>query len=132
MKSSKLSMAAAIIVLLFTNLSFRTSPTEDSFVEVYFSNKLDISDLAKMQSDLSKKDIKLNYDYLKFNKDGKLKGIEYHVSYKKIGGSDETTDTNTEIGFIINTDPSPKSKYGIIVGKKEDIQKRHMVLDSQK
>ena len=132
MKSSKFYMAAAIIVLLFTNLSFRSSPTEDSFTEVYFTNKLDINDLAKMQSDLSKKDIILNYDYLKFNADGKLKGIEYHVRYKRVGGSDETNDTNTEIGFIVNTDPNPTSKFGIIVGKKDDIQKRHIVLDSQK
>lgn len=107
-------------------------PTGDSYIEIYFSDKLDISDLASIQANLLKKDTKLNYDYLKFDKYGKLRAIEYHVWYKKVGGSDKTTDTNTEIGFIIDTDVNPNPKYGIIVGKKDEIQKLRVKLESKK
>lgn len=130
MKFSKFASTAAIIVLLFGTFAFRSLSNEDPFLEVYFSNKLDISNLAKIQSDLLKKDIKLNYDYLKFGKDGKLEGIKYNVFYKRVGGSDETTDTHTEIGFIIDTAPNPK--YGIIVGEKDKIQKQRISMEEKK
>lgn len=132
MKTSNLLIASLVAFLAFANLSFNNAPAEDSFIEVYFSNKQDIKDLAQIQSDLLKKDIKLNYDYLKFNKDGKLQEIGYNVKTNKVGGSDETDDTNTEIGFIINTDPNPKAKYGIIVGTKEQVQTIHKNYEGQK
>jgi hypothetical protein len=130
MKYLKFTKVAAITVLLFSNLSFRTISTEDHFVEVYFSDKLDINNLSKLQSDLLEKNIKLNYDYLKFTKDGKLEEIEYDVTYEKVRGSDKTTDTHSPIGFIIDTNVNPK--FGIIVGAKEAIQKRRMLLETQK
>ena len=52
------------------------------------------------------------------------------VTAENFPGSDKTDDTNKEIGFIISTDPNPK--YGIIVGSKETIQKRRLVLETQK
>jgi hypothetical protein len=70
MKSSKIAKCIAIIVLLFSNLSLSTKPTGDSFVEVYFSGKQDIIDLVGIQADLAKQAIKLNYDFLRFNKEG--------------------------------------------------------------
>ncbi|MEO8820780.1 MAG: hypothetical protein ABI267_10955, partial [Ginsengibacter sp.] len=103
----------------FCNLSFRNTPTDDSYIEIYFSDKLDISYLASIQSNLSKKYIKLNYDYLKFDKDGKLRAIEYHVWYKKVGGSDKTTETNKENGFIINTDLPPDTNMVLSSVKKK-------------
>ena len=130
MKYSKFAKAGVIIILLFSNLSFRTISNEDSFIEVYFTDKLDISNLAPIQSQLSEKNIRLNYDYLKFNSNGKLREIGYHVTYKKASGSYETTDTHTEIGFIIDITPNPK--YGILIGTKEDIQKRRLVYERLK
>jgi hypothetical protein len=129
MKYLKLTKAAAAIVLLLSILSFR-SKTEDSYIEVYFSDTLNISNLSAIQSDLAEKNIKLNYDYLKFNKDGKLNEIKYSVWYKKVGGSDETNNAHNPIGFIIDTNSNPK--YGIIVGQKDKIQKSRMDWENKK
>jgi len=109
-------------LLFFCDFSSRVKTYESHFIEVYFSNKLTLSDLAKTQSDLSAKSIKLNYDYLRFGSDGKLTEIEYHVSAEKFGASDRSTNTAIELGFIIDTDPNPK--FGIIAGTREQIQKR--------
>lgn len=130
MKYLKVSKAATVVVLLLFILSFRYKTTEDNYIEVYFSDSLNISNLSAIQSDLAEKNIKLNYDYLKFNSDGKLKEIKYRVWYKKVGGGDETTDAHNSIGFIIDTNPNPK--YGIIVGEKDKIQKRRMDLERKK
>ena len=130
MKYLKLTKVAAVAILLLFILSFRSKTTEDSYIEVYFSDTLDISNLSAIQSDLAQKNIKLNYDYLKFNKDGKLKEIKYFVWYKKTGGGDETNDAHNPLGFIIDTNPNPK--YGIIVGSKDGIQKRRLEWESKK
>jgi len=130
MKYLKVAKAAAAIVLLLSILSFRSKTTEDSYIEVYFSDTLNISDLSAIQSDLAEKNIKLNYDYLKFNKDGKLKEIKYSVWYKKVGGGDETNNAQNLIGFIIDTNSNPK--YGIIVGQKDKIQKSRMDWENKK
>lgn len=130
MKYLKVTKTSAVAVLLLFILSFRYQPAEDNYLEVYFSDTLTISNLSAIQSDLAEKQIKLNYDYLKFNKDSRLKEIKYQVWYKKVGGGDETTDTRKPIGFIIDTNPNPK--YGIIVGAKDKIQKQRMDLESKK
>ena len=130
MKYLKLTKVAAVAILLLFILSFRSKTTEDSYIEVYFSDTLDISNLSAIQSDLAQKNIKLKYDYLKFNKDGKLKEIKYFVWYKKAGGGDETNDAHNPLGFIIDTNPNPK--YGIIVGSKDGIQKRRLEWESKK
>lgn len=127
MKYSKIGVVGIVITLFFSSFTPLSKPPEDSFIEVYFSNKLNLADLAKIQSDLAEKEIRLNYDYLKFGNDGQLAGIEYHVKAWKVGGSDSTSDTRAEIGFIIDTAKNPK--YGIIVGPKNAIQKRRMVLE---
>jgi len=49
------------------------------------------------------------------------------VKSGNVSGADETEDTQKEIGFIINNNPN--SKYGIIVGEKESIQKRRAILE---
>jgi len=74
-----------------------------------------------MKKELSEKGINLSYDYIKFTKDGKLSGIEYHVTSGKVSAADKSEDLDKEIGFIINNDP--KGKYGIIAGEKESILK---------
>jgi len=130
MKYLKFTKTAAIIVLLFSNLSFRAISNEDQFVEVYFSDKLDIQNLSQIKTELSKENIVLNYNYLQFDDDGKLKEIEYHVTYQKVGGSDKATNIHSPIGFIIDTNVNPK--YGIIVGSKEAIQKRRLLLENLK
>jgi hypothetical protein len=100
---------------------------QKGLIEVYFSNRLDIADLAKIKTDLSEKGFKLNYDYLKFAGDGKLSAIKYFVKAEKFGGGDESDSLNTELGFIINT--SPNRKYDIMVGTKEQIQKKRMTFE---
>jgi hypothetical protein len=130
MKYLKVTRTFVVAVLLLFILSFHYKPAEDNYLEVYFSDTLTIGNLSAIQSDLAEKQIKLSYDYLKFNNDGKLKEIKYHVWYKKVGGGDETTDTHNPIGFIIDTNPNPK--YGIIVGAKDKIQKQRMDLESKK
>lgn len=65
-----------------------------------------------------------------YTQNNELGVIEYQVTTDKFDGSDKTDDTNKEIGFIISTDP--KSKFGIIVGSKESIQKRKIALENQK
>ncbi len=132
MKYLKAINCIAFTFIFFSNTSFRMKPTDDSFVEVYFSDKQNISDLAGIQATLAKQEIKLNYDLLRFDKEGKLQAIEYHVSYKKVSGSDKTNSTHEEIGFIINTDPHPNKHYGIIVGSKDSIQKRRKELENKK
>ncbi|MGN6193626.1 MAG: hypothetical protein ACTHOB_01730 [Ginsengibacter sp.] len=127
MKYSKVTKAATVVALLLFILSFRYKTTEE--IEVYFSDSFNISNLSAIQSDLAEKNIQLNYDYLKFNSDGKLKEIKYRVWYKEVGGGDETTDAHNSIGFIIDTNTNPK--YGII-GEKDKIQKRRMDLESKK
>jgi hypothetical protein len=67
---------------------------------------------------------------LKFGDNGKLVAIKYNVKAETFSGGDETDNLNNEIGFIINT--SPISKYAIIVGSKEQIQKRRAILENQK
>jgi hypothetical protein len=95
-----------------------------------FSNKLEITDLAKIETDLLEKGFKLNYNYLKFGDNGKLEAIKYYVKADKFSGSDESNNLTNETGFIINT--NPKRKYDIIVGPKEQIQKKRMMFETQK
>jgi hypothetical protein len=130
MKLSKITLVGTLLIVFLSNFIKPSIKLDNSLIEVYFSNKQDIGNLAKIKSDLLEKSIKLNYDYLKFTPNGKLSAIEYQVTTDKFGGSDKTDDTNKEIGFIISTDP--KSKFGIIVGTKESIQKRKIALENQK
>jgi hypothetical protein len=129
MKILKISIIAVFAILPFTNFAQQAINFESGYTEVFFSNKLDINDLAKIETDLSEKGINLNYNYLKFAKDGKLVAIEYHVTAGKVGAADKTEDTNVAIGFIVNTDPH--GKYGIIAGQKESIQKRRIELEKK-
>jgi hypothetical protein len=130
MKFSKIAITGLLMVLFFSNFKEATRCYQNSLIEVYFSNKLDIADLANMKTDLSEKGYKLNYDYLKFGDDGKLAAIKYYVKAEKFGGADESDNLNTELGFIINT--SPNRTYDIIVGTKEQIQKRRMMFENKK
>ncbi|MDP4164246.1 MAG: hypothetical protein Q8898_14185 [Bacillota bacterium] len=122
MKFSKIVITGLLVVLFFTD--FKEAPVyyQNSLIEVYFSNKLDIADLAEIKADLAEKGFKLNYDYLKFGDNGKLTAIKYYVKAEKFGGGDESYNLNNELGFIINT--SPNRKYDIIVGTKDQIQKK--------
>jgi len=129
MKSSKILILGIFVILLFSNFRQRSIWFQNGLIEVYFSNKLDIADLSKIKTDLLEKGIKLNYDYLKFGEDGKLVAIKYRVRGDKFGGADETDNLNNEIGFIINTNPN--RKYDIIVGPKDDVQKRRIALSKQ-
>ena len=118
-----------LATLLFC--SFLTPKAVDNnYIEMYFSRNLDINDLVKMKSELSSKNIQLNYSSLGFDNNGKLLKINYNVVTNKFSGSDKSEDLNEQIGFIICTDPNPK--YGIIVGKKEYIEKRRLVLEDKK
>jgi len=128
MKYLTTTVIGILSILFLSNFSLRIQTHENHNIEVYFSNKLTLADLAKTQSELSAKSIKLNYDYLRFGSDGKLTEIEYHVSTEKFGASDKSTNTEIELGFIINTDPNPK--FGIIAGTKEQIQKRLKALEN--
>ena len=130
MKFEKLIIVGSFLILFFSNFTQSARHIKNDIIEVYFSNKLDISDLSKIKADLVKESILLNYDYLKFTTEGKLSAIEYHVKAKKFGGSDKTDDTNKEIGFIVNF--APNAKYGIIIGEKDTIKKRKEVLENQK
>jgi len=130
MKFSKIVITALLVVLFFTNFKEAPAYYQNSLTEVYFSNKLDITDLAKIKTDLAEKGFKLNYDYLKFGDKGNLTAIKYFVKAAKFGGGDESDSLNNEPGFIINT--SPNRKYDIIVGTKDQIQKRRMTLENQK
>ncbi len=118
------------IAIILTLLSFNRNPNqsiEDSFIEVYFSNKLEFNDLIKIKLDLSEKGIRVNYKKLEFTEDGKLSSINYKVTADKVGGSDQTDSLTEEIGFIINT--SPKPRYGIIVGTKSQVQARRKEIE---
>jgi hypothetical protein len=130
MKFSKIAITGLLMVIFFSNFKEASMCYQNSLIEVYFSNRLDIADLAKIKTDLSEKGFKLNYDYLKFEGDGKLSAIKYFVKAEKFGGGDESDSLNTELGFIINT--SPNRKYDIIVGTKEQIQKRRMTFENKK
>jgi len=130
MKFPKILKQGSFIVLAISCFSFCLKPTEERYVEVVFSHNLAISDLALIQNNLFKKEIFLNYDYLKFDKDGKLQAIKYSVKYKKVGGSDESEDMKRELGFIINTDSNLHPKYGIIVGFKDQIEKRRIQIEN--
>lgn len=130
MKFSKIVITGLFVVLFFSNFKEVSICYQDSLIEVYFSNKLEITDLAKIKTDLSEKGFKLNYDYLKFGDNGKLIAIKYYVKAEKFGGGDESNNLNNEIGFIINTSPNPK--YNIIVGTKEQIQKKRKMFENQK
>ncbi len=129
-KFSKSAFIGILVILFFSNFEGRLACFQKSFIEVYFSNKLNIDDLAKIKTDLSKKEINLNYDYLKFGDDGKLVAIKYYVKGEKFGGGDEADSlNNNEIGFIINT--SLNRKYNVIVGSKKSIQKKRIALENQ-
>lgn len=127
MKLLKLFTLGLFAVLLFSNFTNPTSSSDDKVIEIYFSNKLDIIDLSNIKKDLQQKGIKLDYKSLKFGEDGKLTQINYHVKSGNVSGADETEDTQKEIGFIINNNPN--SKYDIIVGEKDSIQKRRAILE---
>jgi len=129
MKYAKMTIVGACLILFCSNFSAPPKVLEDTFVEIYFSNKLNLSDLAGIQSSLAAKEIKLNYTHLRFDTDGKLTEIEYRVAFHGVGGGDQTDNTKIEIGFIVNT--SIKPKYGIIVGDKESIQKRRLIFENQ-
>lgn len=129
MKLSKLTFTGVFLIIFLSNYAQGPNNFSKNIVEVYFSNKLDISDLSKIKLDLQEKNIQLSYRSLKFSPEGKLAAIEYDVRAKKYSGSDKADDLNKEIGFIINTDST--SKYGIFVGQKEVIQNRRKVLEKQ-
>ena len=130
MKFSKIVVTGLLVVFFFSNFKDPSKRNQNNLIEVYFSNKLEIADLAKMKTDLLEKGFKLNYDYLRFGDNGKLKAIKYNVKADKFSGADESNNLTTEIGFVINT--SPSRKYDIIVGTKEQIQKRRMMFENQK
>lgn len=132
MEVLKLLKPAVVAILLFSNLSFCSIPTDDQYIEVYFSDKLNINDLAKIETEMAERNIKLTYNYLRFNDKGKLKEIDYYVWYKRSGGGDKITDTHKENGFIINIDPDPKAKYDVIVGDKDRIQQWRISLEKKK
>ena len=130
MKFSKLLLTGLLVIFLFSNFKNPSKRYQNNLIEVYFSNKLEIADLAKIKKDLLEKGFKLNYYYLKFGENGKLQAIKYYVKADKFGGGDESNNLTTEIGFVINTTPS--RKYDIIVGTKEQIPKRRMMFENQK
>ena len=109
--------------------SFYIKPTSDKYVEVCFSDTLGIKDLSSIKNNLAENEIFLNFDYLKFNNNGKLQAIKYSVKYKTVGGADESKDMKKELGFIVNTDSNPHAKYGIIVGFKDQIEKRRIEIE---
>ena len=58
-----------------------------------------------------------------------MTAIKYFVKAEKFGGGDESDNLNSEMGFIINT--GPNRKYDIIVGSKEEIEKRRLAFENQ-
>lgn len=121
MKFTKITFVAIFFLLPFSNFAQHAVNFQNGYTTVFFSHQLNFDDLSKMKKELSEKGINLSYDYLKFTKDGKLSGIEYHVTSGKVSAADKSEDLDKEIGFIINNDP--KGKYGIIAGEKESILK---------
>ena len=86
MKVLKYLFTVLLVLICFSNIKEVPMWYQNSLIEVYFSNKLDIADLAKIRADLSDKGFKLNYDYLKFGENGKLSAIKYFVKADKFGG----------------------------------------------
>lgn len=93
---------------IFCSFTKHDTSLNENIIEVYFSNKLDIYDLAKIKTDLQQQEIKLDHHSLKFGKDGKLTPISYNVNAGKFSGADSTDDTLKEISFIINKEPYAK------------------------
>ena len=57
--------------------------------------------------------------------------LRLNISSKQISSveGDESDNLNNEMGFIINT--GPNRKYDIIVGSKEEIEKRRLAFENQ-
>ncbi|MGN6533735.1 MAG: hypothetical protein ACTHK0_18490 [Ginsengibacter sp.] len=130
MKFPKIIITGLLVVFFFSSFKDASKRNQNNLIEVYFSNKLEIADLAKIKTDLLEKGFKLNYNYLKFDDNGKLKAIKYYVKADKFSGADESNNLTTEIGFVINT--SAGRKYDIIVGTKAQIQKRRIIFENQR
>lgn len=78
---------------------------ENSSVKVVFNRQLEFNDLAKIKSDLSKKNIVLNYKKLQFDDNGKLMSIDFNVDCKDgfSGSASEDNLTNqSRFGFFRN------------------------------
>lgn len=100
-----LPISIGLILTVFTSgfTKFDLVNSNNEKIEVYFSNKLEFNDLVKMKLDLSQKQIVVNYQFLEFDNDGKLKSIGFTViSEGKYCGSGKTTNLKNEYGFSID------------------------------
>jgi hypothetical protein len=65
------------VILLLLSLSLQA--TNPDKVEVVFTNQMTKSDLLRIQKELSKRGMVIEYSNLKFNEAGKLTGLQFFV-----------------------------------------------------
>ena len=88
----------------------------DDKTEVYFSNKMQFDDLAKMKLDLAEKKIAVNYELLEFDKTNKLKSIAFSViSEGRYCGTGKILDLS-KYAYGFRLDKSPKADVYFSVG----------------
>jgi hypothetical protein len=93
-------------LLLFAS-SFKTASNDQTAngdqpkIEVVFNSQMKIDDLVKIKSDLSQKEIVLNYRKLEFDENGKLCLINFYVDCKDgfKGGAESTLSNQRRFGF---------------------------------
>ena len=78
-------------------------------IEVIFTNKMTQEDLDTIEKEMKKRDIKLKYKKVKFDKDGYLKSISFKVD---CGDGFEGSAKSSKL--------SPKKRFGFIRDYNED------------
>jgi len=84
-------------------------------IEVIFNGKLEFNDLVKIKLDLSQKGIVLDYRMIAFNREGKLKSIDFFVDCRDgfSGSADESDLTYTKgVGFYRDYAEGTTSPFG--------------------
>jgi hypothetical protein len=87
---------------------------DETKVKVVFNRQLEFNDLVKIKSDLSQKNIVLNYKKLHFDDNGKLESIDFYVDCKDgfSGSASEDNLTNqSRFGFVRDYSASAKIPF---------------------
>jgi len=105
-----------VISILSISLSAQNLTIEEDFVKAVFNKKTTKQELIDIKKRVLELGIHIDYEELKFNKRGKLRGINYKV-YRDIditkGSASFRLLTKGLIGFFYDDRPGAKTSFSI-------------------